>query len=53
MSDEASPLTDARAGTAAEVFGALTGFVLLTVWRAPPLVVVAFGAVAGMALAML
>jgi len=30
---------------------ALTGFVLLTVWRAPPLVVVVLGALAGMALA--
>jgi chromate transporter len=32
---------------------ALTGFVLLTAWRAPPLVVVAFSAVAGIAAAML
>ena len=32
---------------------ALTGFVLLTVWRAPPLVVVVFGAVAGVGLAFL
>jgi chromate transporter len=31
---------------------ALTGFVLLTVWRAPPLVVVAFSALAGVATAM-
>jgi chromate transporter len=30
---------------------ALAGFVLLTVWRAPPLVVVVLGALAGMALA--
>jgi chromate transporter len=30
---------------------ALTGFILLTVWRAPPLVVVVLGALAGMALA--
>jgi chromate transporter len=29
---------------------ALVGFLLLTVWRAPPLVVVAFGALGGMAL---
>jgi chromate transporter len=27
---------------------ALTGFVLLTVWRVPPLVVVVFSAIAGM-----
>ena len=32
---------------------ALVGFVLLTVWRAPPLAVVVFGALAGMALAFL
>jgi chromate transporter len=32
---------------------ALVGFILLTVWRAPPLVVVVFGALAGMALAFL
>jgi chromate transporter len=31
---------------------ALTGFVLLTVWRTPPLVVVVLGALAGMALAL-
>jgi chromate transporter len=31
---------------------ALTGFILLTVWRAPPLVVVVLGALAGMALAI-
>ena len=32
---------------------ALVGFVLLTAWRAPPLVVVAFSAVAGIGAAML
>jgi chromate transporter len=32
---------------------ALTGFVLLTAWRAPPLVVVAFSAAAGIGAAML
>jgi chromate transporter len=32
---------------------ALVGFVLLTVWRAPPLVVVAFTAAAGIAAGML
>jgi chromate transporter len=32
---------------------ALTGFVLLVAWRAPPLVVVAFSAAAGIAVAML
>jgi chromate transporter len=32
---------------------ALVGFILLTVWRTPPLVVVIFGALAGMALALL
>ena len=32
---------------------ALTGFVLLVAWRAPPLVVVAFSAVAGIGVAML
>ena len=32
---------------------ALTGFVLLTVWRTPPLVVVVLGALAGMGLAWL
>jgi len=32
---------------------ALTGFVLLVAWRAPPLVVVAFSAVAGIGAAML
>jgi chromate transporter len=31
---------------------ALTGFILLTVWRAPPLVVVVLGALAGMMLAL-
>ncbi|HEX3504423.1 MAG TPA: chromate efflux transporter [Xanthobacteraceae bacterium] len=31
---------------------ALTGFILLTVWRAPPLVVVVLGALAGMILAL-
>lgn len=35
----------------ADVALALAGFVLLTVWRAPPLVVVALGAVGGMVLA--
>ncbi len=32
---------------------ALTGFILLTVWRTPPLAVVVFGALAGMGLALL
>ena len=32
---------------------ALTGFILLAVWRTPPLVVVVLGALAGMALAVL
>lgn len=32
---------------------ALTGFILLAVWRTPPLVVVVFGALAGMGLALL
>jgi len=32
---------------------ALAGFVLLTVWGAPPLVVVVFSALAGMALAII
>jgi chromate transporter len=32
---------------------ALVGFVLLIAWRAPPLVVVAFSAIAGMAAAIL
>jgi chromate transporter len=32
---------------------ALTGFILLTVWRAPPLLVVVLGALAGMVLAQL
>jgi hypothetical protein len=31
---------------------ALCGFVLLTVWRLPPLVIVVFSALAGMALAV-
>lgn len=31
----------------------LVGFVLLVVWRAPPLVVVAFSAAAGAAMALL
>jgi len=31
---------------------ALAGFVLLTVWGAPPLIVVVFSAIAGIALAM-
>jgi chromate transporter len=39
--------------TAPGDFGiALVGFVLLTVWRAPPLVVVVISALAGVALAL-
>jgi len=41
-----------RAGAGSPLI-ALVGFVLLTAWRAPPLVVVAFSAVAGIGAAML
>jgi chromate transporter len=38
--------------TSADVGIALTGFVLLTMWRAPPLVVVVVSAAAGVATAL-
>ncbi|MBU6458301.1 MAG: hypothetical protein KGQ48_12310 [Bradyrhizobium sp.] len=45
---------DSSTGASAKDFGiALVGFVLLVAWRAPPLVVVAFSAAAGTAMALL
>jgi chromate transporter len=46
-----NPLWTSSIKTPADFAIALVGFVLLTVWRAPPLVVVAVGAVGGVALA--
>jgi chromate transporter len=46
-----SPVWTSSVATPADFAIALAGFVLLTVWRAPPLIVVMLGAVAGMAMA--
>jgi chromate transporter len=46
-----NPLWTSSVKTPADFAIALVGFVLLTVWRAPPLVVVAVGALGGVALA--
>ena len=46
-----SPVWTSSVNTAGDFGVALIGFVLLTVWRAPPLLVVITGALAGIALA--
>jgi chromate transporter len=46
-----SPVWTSSVNTAADFGVALIGFVLLTAWRAPPLLVVIMGALAGIALA--
>ncbi len=48
-----SPVWTNSVGSSKDFAVALTGFVLLTVWRTPPLVVVVLGALSGMALALL
>jgi chromate transporter len=48
-----NPLWTSSVKTPGDFGIALTGFVLLTAWRAPPLVVVIISALAGMALALL
>lgn len=47
-----NPVWSATVKTSADVGIALVGFVLLTMWRAPPLVVVVFSAAAGIATAL-
>jgi chromate transporter len=47
-----NPLWSSSVRTSGDLGVALVGFVLLTVWRAPPLLVVSIGALAGMALAV-
>jgi chromate transporter len=47
-----NPVWTSSVRTAGDLGVALVGFVLLTVWRAPPLLVVIIGAMAGMALAI-
>jgi chromate transporter len=47
-----NPLWTTSVKTSGDFAVALTGFVLLVAWRAPPLVVVLVSAVAGMALAL-
>jgi chromate transporter len=47
-----SPVWTSSVKTPADFGLALVGFVLLTVWRAPPLVVVAFGALGGIGLGL-
>jgi chromate transporter len=44
------PIWTSSVNTAADIGVALVGFVLLTVWRAPPILIVTFGAAAGLAL---
>jgi chromate transporter len=48
-----NPVWTSTVQTLADFAIALVGFVLLVVWRAPPLVVVAFSAIAGIAAAIL
>lgn len=48
-----SPVWTTTIRSTADVAVALTGFALLTIWRVPPLVVVAFSAAAGIAGALL
>jgi chromate transporter len=48
-----NPVWTNSVGSSRDFAIALTGFVLLTVWRAPPLLVVVFGALSGVALALL
>lgn len=47
-----SPVWVSAVATRADFAVALVGFVLLTAWRAPPLLVVVFGALGGVALAL-
>jgi chromate transporter len=47
-----NPVWTSTVKTSADVGIALVGFVLLTMWRAPPLVVVVFSAVTGVAAAL-
>jgi len=47
-----NPVWSTTVKTSADAGIALTGFVLLTMWRAPPLVVVVFSAAAGIATAL-
>jgi chromate transporter len=47
-----NPIWTTTVMTRADFVLALVGFVLLTVWRAPPLLVVALGALAGITLAL-
>jgi chromate transporter len=47
------PIWTSSVGTAADLAVALVGFVLLTVWRAPPLLVVFISALLGLSLAHL
>jgi chromate transporter len=47
-----NPIWTTTVMTSADFALVLVGFVLLTVWRAPPLLVVALGALAGIALAL-
>jgi chromate transporter len=44
------PIWTSSVNTAADIGVALIGFVLLTVWRAPPILIVALGAAAGVVL---
>ncbi len=48
-----SPVCTNSVRTTGDFGVALIGFILLTLWRAPPLLVVVLGAVAGVALALL
>ncbi len=48
-----NPVWTNSVGSSKDFAVALVGFILLTVWRAPPLVVVVLGALSGMALALL
>ena len=47
-----NPVWTSSVGTPGDFGLALVGFVLLTVWRAPPLLVVAVGAAGGIALTL-
>jgi chromate transporter len=44
------PIWTSSVNTAADMAAALAGFILLTVWRTPPILIVALGAAAGVAL---
>jgi chromate transporter len=47
-----NPVWTSSVRTSGDFAVALAGFVLLTVWRAPPLLVVIIGAIGGIALAV-